>query len=206
MGSYQRIDQTLTVLESHVILTIVTFKQVFPNHETEEHEMSAISPELSKLADELNGIESQAAVAQAHLDSAHAKLKDTQAMLATVQAEFESARKRADEANGRKAALLEQVRSLASTAMPRRAPMTSPQLELLSRPIDDLEITRRSANYLKAENLCFIGDVARRTESELLKVPNLGRKGLNEIKEVLASRGLTLSMKVDNWLHPADAP
>ena len=70
---------------------------------------------------------------------------------------------------------------------------------ILLRPVDDLELTVRSANCLKAENINYIGDLIQRTENELLKTPNLGRKSLNEIKEVLASRGLTLGMHPDNW-------
>jgi DNA-directed RNA polymerase subunit alpha len=69
----------------------------------------------------------------------------------------------------------------------------------LLRPVDDLELTVRSANCLKAENIYYIGDLIQRSETELLKTPNLGRKSLNEIKEVLASRGLTLGMKLENW-------
>ena len=70
---------------------------------------------------------------------------------------------------------------------------------ILLRPIDDLELTVRSANCLKAENIYYIGDLIQRTETELLKTPNLGRKSLNEIKEVLASRGLTLGARLENW-------
>ena len=70
---------------------------------------------------------------------------------------------------------------------------------VLLRPVDELELTVRSANCLKAENIYYIGDLIQRTENELLKTPNLGRKSLNEIKEVLASRGLTLGMKLENW-------
>lgn len=70
---------------------------------------------------------------------------------------------------------------------------------ILLRPVDDLELTVRSANCLKAENIYYIGDLIQRTENELLKTPNLGRKSLNEIKEVLASRGLTLGMRLDDW-------
>jgi len=70
---------------------------------------------------------------------------------------------------------------------------------VLLRPVDDLELTVRSANCLKAENIYYIGDLIQRTETELLKTPNLGRKSLNEIKEVLATRGLTLGMKLENW-------
>jgi len=70
---------------------------------------------------------------------------------------------------------------------------------ILLRPVDELELTVRSANCLKAENIYYIGDLIQRTENELLKTPNLGRKSLNEIKEVLASRGLTLGMRLENW-------
>jgi len=78
----------------------------------------------------------------------------------------------------------------------RGAPQIDP---VLLRPVDDLELTVRSANCLKAENIYYIGDLIQRTENELLKTPNLGRKSLNEIKEVLAARGLTLGMKLENW-------
>jgi DNA-directed RNA polymerase subunit alpha len=65
---------------------------------------------------------------------------------------------------------------------------SAPQVDpILLRPVDDLELTVRSANCLKAENIYYIGDLIQRTETELLKTPNLGRKSLNEIKEVLAS-------------------
>ena len=76
----------------------------------------------------------------------------------------------------------------------------APQIDpVLLRPVDDLELTVRSANCLKAENIYYIGDLIQRTENELLKTPNLGRKSLNEIKEVLAARGLTLGMKLESW-------
>jgi DNA-directed RNA polymerase subunit alpha len=75
-----------------------------------------------------------------------------------------------------------------------------PQFDpILLRPVDELELTVRSANCLKAENIYYIGDLIQRTETELLKTPNLGRKSLNEIKEVLASRGLTLGARLENW-------
>jgi DNA-directed RNA polymerase subunit alpha len=70
---------------------------------------------------------------------------------------------------------------------------------ILLRPVDDLELTVRSANCLKAENIYYIGDLIRRTEVELLKTPNLGKKSLTEIKDVRASRGLSLGMRLENW-------
>jgi DNA-directed RNA polymerase subunit alpha len=74
---------------------------------------------------------------------------------------------------------------------------------ILLRPVDDLELTVRSANCLKAENIYYIGDLIQRTEVELLKTPNLGKKSLTEIKDVLASRGLSLGMRLENWPPPS---
>jgi DNA-directed RNA polymerase subunit alpha len=70
---------------------------------------------------------------------------------------------------------------------------------ILLRPVDDLELTVRSANCLKAESIYYIGDLIQRTEVELLKTPNLGKKSLTEIKDVLATRGLSLGMRIENW-------
>jgi DNA-directed RNA polymerase subunit alpha len=70
---------------------------------------------------------------------------------------------------------------------------------ILLRPVDDLELTVRSANCLKAEDIYYIGDLIQRTEVELLKTPNLGKKSLTEIKDVLATRGLSLGLRLDNW-------
>ncbi|CAL4324458.1 DNA-directed RNA polymerase subunit alpha [Buchnera aphidicola (Thelaxes suberi)] len=75
-----------------------------------------------------------------------------------------------------------------------------PEFEpILLRPVDDLELTVRSANCLKAETIQYIGDLVQKTEVELLKTPNLGKKSLTEIKDVLASRNLSLGMRLDNW-------
>ncbi len=73
---------------------------------------------------------------------------------------------------------------------------------ILMRPIDDLELTVRSANCLKAESIYYIGDLVQKTEVELLKTPNLGKKSLTEIKDVLAQRELSLGMKLETWPPP----
>jgi DNA-directed RNA polymerase subunit alpha len=70
---------------------------------------------------------------------------------------------------------------------------------ILLRPVDELELTVRSANCLKAENINYIGDLVQRTEVELLRTPNLGKKSLTEIKEVLEQHGLALGMRLENW-------
>lgn len=79
-------------------------------------------------------------------------------------------------------------------------PAIEPDIDpVLLRPVDDLELTVRSANCLKAENIFYIGDLIQRTEVELLKTPNLGKKSLTEIKDILALKGLSLGMRLDNW-------
>ena len=70
---------------------------------------------------------------------------------------------------------------------------------ILLRPVDELELTVRSANCLKSEDINYIGDLVQRTEVELLRTPNLGRKSLTEIKEVLDSHNLALSTRLENW-------
>ncbi len=73
---------------------------------------------------------------------------------------------------------------------------------ILLRPVDELELTVRSANCLKAESIYYIGDLIQKTEAELLKTPNLGKKSLTEIKDVLGSRGLSLGTRLENWPRP----
>jgi DNA-directed RNA polymerase subunit alpha len=85
------------------------------------------------------------------------------------------------------------------TETAKAEPDNEPVDPVLLRPVDDLELTVRSANCLKAENIYYIGDLIQRTEVELLKTPNLGKKSLTEIKDVLANRGLSLGVKLDNW-------
>jgi DNA-directed RNA polymerase subunit alpha len=97
-------------------------------------------------------------------------------------------------------AVFAQLEGVELSAFDQPAQRSTQQFDpILLRPVDELELTVRSANCLKAENIYYIGDLIQRTENELLKTPNLGRKSLNEIKEVLASRGLTLGMKLENW-------
>ncbi len=106
------------------------------------------------------------------------------------------------------AAILQQQLSvfvdLSGTERPEAvAPDESEVDPILLRSIDDLELTVRSANCLKAESIYYIGDLIQRTEVELLKTPNLGKKSLTEIKEVLAARGLSLGMRLENWPPPS---
>jgi DNA-directed RNA polymerase subunit alpha len=87
-----------------------------------------------------------------------------------------------------------------TTPSPGQPRQVTPSIDpILLRPVDDLELTVRSANCLKAENIFLIGDLIQRTEVELLKTPNLGKKSLTEIKDVLATRGLSLGMRLENW-------
>ncbi|MGH6961809.1 MAG: DNA-directed RNA polymerase subunit alpha, partial [Dongiaceae bacterium] len=90
----------------------------------------------------------------------------------------------------------------AEAAQAAAAPGKKDLSPILFRPIDDLELTVRSANCLKAENVYYIGDLVQRTEMELMKTPNLGKKSLNEIKEALKAHDLELGMKLENWSSP----
>lgn len=88
------------------------------------------------------------------------------------------------------------------------APVEKPQAPkvdpMLLRPVDDLELTPRSSNCLKAQSIHYVGDLIQYTENDLLRTPNLGRKSLNEIKQVLAEHGLSLGMKLENWPAAAE--
>ena len=98
--------------------------------------------------------------------------------------------------------LQDQISIFVELKSPEAAAISMPEPNinpLLLRPVDDLELTVRSANCLKAENIFYIGDLVQRTENELLKTPNLGKKSLTEIKDVLASHQLSLGMKLENW-------
>jgi len=97
---------------------------------------------------------------------------------------------------------LEAFVELRKSEEPKAEEKTNEMNPLLARPVDDLELTVRSANCLKGENIFFIGDLVQRDESGLLRTPNLGKKSLNEIKTVLATRGLSLGMKIEGWPPP----
>ena len=92
------------------------------------------------------------------------------------------------------------VEAAAPAAIPDEASQVNPAL---MRPIDELELTVRSANCLKAENIYYVGDLVQRSENELMKTPNLGKKSLNEIKDVLEQQGLSLGMQLDSWTSPS---
>ena len=101
--------------------------------------------------------------------------------------------------------LLDQLSVFIDLKGKRDEPIQMPLVDIdpvLLQPVDDLELTVRSANCLKAENINLIGDLVQRTESELLKTPNLGKKSLTEIKDVLSKFKLSLGMKVENWPPP----
>ena len=113
-----------------------------------------------------------------------------------------------EEAIRRSATILQQ--QLAAFVDLQSAPLTQEKLSrddavnpIFQRPVDDLELTVRSANCLKAENIFFIGDLVQRTESDLLKTPNLGKKSLTEIKTVLAAHNLALGTKIEGWRTPS---
>jgi DNA-directed RNA polymerase subunit alpha len=113
-----------------------------------------------------------------------------------------------EEAIRRSATILQQ--QLAAFVDLQSAPLTQEKLSgedainpIYHRPVDDLELTVRSANCLKAENIFFIGDLVQRTEADLLKTPNLGKKSLTEIKNVLAAHGLALGTKIEGWRAPS---
>jgi len=101
--------------------------------------------------------------------------------------------------------LREQISVFVELKTPEAETVSEPQPginPLLLRPVDDLELTVRSANCLKAENIFYIGDLVQCSEFELLKTPNLGKKSLTEIKDVLAQHGLALGTKLENWPPP----
>ena len=108
-----------------------------------------------------------------------------------------------EEAIRRSATILQQQLAafvdLKSSPMMKEASDQQAVNPIFLRPVDDLELTVRSANCLKAENIYYIGDLVQRTENELLKTPNLGKKSLTEIKNVLASHNLSLGIRLDNW-------
>lgn len=113
-----------------------------------------------------------------------------------------------EEAIRRSATILQQ--QLAAFVDLQSAPMMLEKMSredsinpIFYRPVDDLELTVRSANCLKAENIFFIGDLVQRTEADLLKTPNLGKKSLTEIKNVLAVHSLALGTKIDGWRAPS---
>ena len=101
--------------------------------------------------------------------------------------------------------LQDQLRTFVNFDEPQEAvvrPSEEPELEfnpLLLKKVDELELSVRSANCLKNDNIVYIGDLIQKTEAEMLRTPNFGRKSLNEIKEVLTGMGMHLGMEITNW-------
>ncbi|MGE4482819.1 DNA-directed RNA polymerase subunit alpha [Acidocella sp.] len=100
--------------------------------------------------------------------------------------------------------LQDQLSMFVNFEEPQRARPEEPRIELpfnpnLLRKVDELELSVRSANCLKNDNIVYIGDLVQKSEQEMLRTPNFGRKSLNEIKEVLTAMGLSLGMTVPDW-------
>ena len=96
----------------------------------------------------------------------------------------------------------QRLRQLRGAAQGESSPEAIPELAFnpaLLKKVDELELSVRSANCLKNDNIVYIGDLIQKTEAEMLRTPNFGRKSLNEIKEVLAQMGLHLGMEVPGW-------
>ncbi len=95
---------------------------------------------------------------------------------------------------------LESFVNIHVVSQPDLEEVVEPQVDpKLLKSVDELDLTVRSANCLKAEGIKYIGDLVKKTEVELLKTPNLGKKSLTEIKDLLASEGLSLGMRLENW-------
>lgn len=173
----------------------------------------SLPDELHKLAEALNIIETELDAANRGYDIALAELEAVQMNLSTAQNDFKSAKKVADEVSERKAVLLKQVADLVKTESIPSAPCSplpdivdASTLPILSQSVDDLGLNTRTRNCLVAENINYLGDLVQRNEIDLQKIPNLGRKSFNEIKETLAQRGLRLRMKLTNWPPPGLTP
>lgn len=202
MGTSRALANDLDYTQASDIVASAVFKQVFPIYQKEENEMASFSDNLRKLAEKLNAIESQG-VTRARLRRARVKLDTAQTRLNVAKTEYGSILKEFDDVYDSRAALLKQIADLVKTES-----ATSPQYDgdsFLLRPIDDLEFMVHITNCLKGAKIRYIGDLVQRTENELFKIAGLGLKELHEIKEVLASRGLILGMKIDNWLRPAES-
>ncbi len=99
--------------------------------------------------------------------------------------------------------LLEEILALSRASFYSSSPHSGLVIDpILLRPIDDLEITTKTANMLRAENIFYIGDLIQRTEMELLEAPNFTKKNLAELQDILANKGLCLGMRLDNWPPP----
>lgn len=145
--------------------------------------MGTISEKLTELGKRLKPVE--------------AELTSAETALSEARPAYELAQSRVAKAKTSQALLVGEIKVLAAELTADSLPKDA--MKILLRPVGELELTVRSANCLKAENIYYIGDLVQRTEHDLLRIRDLGRKSLNEIKEVLASRGLSLGTKLEHW-------
>ncbi len=176
--------------------------------------MASLSFELKRLAEELNRIQPQVNEANGNFRVAKSKLDVAQGSLAVAKNELSSAQTQVVEMNERKTAILKQIADLVKAEIPpvrdnslsAMGTINAPDFPLLTLTVDDLEnrlwLTTRVLNCLKAEGTYYVGELVQLSEVELAKIPGLGCKSLNVIKEVLASRDLSLGMKVIGWSPP----
>jgi len=158
---------------------------------------------IKDLIDQLNSLESDLVEKQSELDQASA-------MLAEAENKTREVRERINIALRAKGSLLVQIRDAASAGLndlhhvPDKKILDSRKYPSLTDPIKSLDITMRSQNCLLAEGIVFVGDLVQHTDETLLKTRNLGRKSLNEIKDILATRGLELGVQLLNWERPSE--
>lgn len=156
--------------------------------------------DVKKLIKTINSTLEDAALDNNVLDSVYEKWwPDLEAKVSDVMAVTEKDEEQQQERRTDRD-ILEEILGLARAIFHGAAPQHGIVIDpILLQSIDNLELTVRAANCLKAENIYYIGDLIQRTESELLKTPNLGRKSALEIKDLLAARGLSFGMRLENW-------
>jgi len=162
--------------------------------------MSSISSELSKLAEELNRIEPE-------IHTLKARFSEAKAHVDFAQASCKSAEQELAGAANQKAVLLKKIAGLVETETANLPQGANVEVDaLLSRPVNELELSTRIKNVFKVECVYYIGELVQLTETELRMYQNLGRRSSNDIKKALALCGLTLGMKIADWQRPVESP